>query len=123
MTYEKPKAPPTLGSYSQGKKAGGFLFVSGQLGLDPNNGELVEGGFAAQAEQCMKNIAAIAVDCGTRIERTVKTTVVVTDLRYFSTINALYTSVFIDPKPARVTFECSALPLGALVEIDAIIEL
>lgn len=117
------KAPPALGPYSQGRKAGGFLFITGQLGLDPQTSKLVEGGFKAQAEQCVRNIAAIAAEAGTSIEKTIKTTVMVTDLKQFGVINELYATVFKDPMPARASFECSALPLGAVVEIDAIVEL
>lgn len=115
------KAPPALGPYSQGVKAAGLLFITGQLGLDPETGKLVEGGTREQAAQCLRNIAAIAAENGTSLSRAVKTTVMIKDLKQFGTVNELYKETFSTPYPARASFEAAALPLGALIEIDAVI--
>ncbi|WP_319518288.1 RidA family protein [uncultured Martelella sp.] len=116
-------APAAIGPYSQAMRSGNLLFVSGQLPLDPETGEIVPGGAVEQMRQCLKNIAAIAEGAGTELSRTVKTTILVTDLSGFADINAEYGKAFADPFPARACYEVSALPKGAMVEVEAVIEI
>lgn len=116
-------APAAVGPYSQAIAVNGLLFVSGQLPVDPATGKLVGDDPVAQMRQCLRNIAAIATAAGTDLKRTVKTTVLVRDLSQFARINAAYAEAFEEPYPARATFEVSALPLGAQVEVDAVIAL
>lgn len=116
-------APAAIGPYSQAMQSGHLLFVSGQLPIDPATGAFVSGGPVEQMRQCLANIAAIAAEAGTDIARTVKTTIMVTDLGSFADINEEYGKAFTAPFPARACYEVSALPKGALVEVDAVIEL
>ncbi|QWW72395.1 RidA family protein [Rhizobium sp. WYJ-E13] len=116
------KAPPAVGPYSQGIVAGGLLFVSGQLPIDPKTGELPED-MLQQMRQCLANVEAIAIAAGTSLAKTVKTTVLVTDLSRFSEFNEIYGRAFAAPYPARACYEVSALPRGAKVEIEAVIAL
>ena len=117
------KAPAAVGPYSQAYKAGGLLFVSGQIPLDPATGEFNSNDAVEQLRQCLANIAAIAEAAGTSIDKTVKTTVLLTDLSGFAAINAAYGEVFKEPYPARACFEVSALPRGAKVEVEAVVSL
>ncbi|WP_180900397.1 Rid family detoxifying hydrolase [Martelella soudanensis] len=114
-------APAAIGPYSQAIRQGDLLFVSGQLPIDPATGAFVEGGAVEQVRQCLKNIAAIATEAGTDLTKTLKTTVLLTDLSGFNDVNAEYGKAFSEPFPARACYEVSALPKGALVEIEAII--
>lgn len=114
-------APGAIGPYSQAVTANGLLFVSGQLPLDPATGQFAAADAPGQMRQCLANIAAIAEAAGTSISRTVKTTIFVTDLSTFADINAVYGEAFAAPYPARSTIEVSALPKGALVEVEAVI--
>ncbi|MGI0524469.1 RidA family protein [Rhizobium giardinii] len=114
-------APGAVGPYSQAIKVGGLLFVSGQLPIDPATGEFNSADTVAQAEQCLKNLAAIARAAGTELSKTVKTTVLLTDLRDFSEVNHVYAGFFSTPYPARACYEVKALPKGAKVEIEAVI--
>lgn len=116
-------APGAIGPYSQARIAGNLLFVSGQLPIDPKTGDFNSSEAVEQIGQCLRNIAAIAEAAGTDIGRTIKTTVLVTDLSGFAALNEVYGSFFKEPYPARATFEVSALPKGAKVEIEAVIEL
>lgn len=116
-------APAAIGPYVQAIRAGGLLFCSGQIPLDPSTGELVGGDAAAQATQCLKNLAAVAEAAGSSLGAAVKCTIYLTDLGEFAAVNAVYETFVGDPAPARVTVEVSALPKGAAVEIDAIIAL
>ncbi|MET3598293.1 RidA family protein [Martelella mangrovi] len=122
-TISTETAPAAIGPYSQAMRSGNLLFVSGQLPLDPETGEIVPGGAVEQMRQCLKNIAAIAEGAGTELSRTVKTTILVTDLSGFADINAEYGKAFVDPFPARACYEVSALPRGAMVEVEAVIEI
>ncbi|ASY63236.1 Endoribonuclease L-PSP [Sinorhizobium sojae CCBAU 05684] len=117
------EAPGAIGPFSQAIKVGDLLFVSGQLPIDPATGEFVSNDPVEQARQCLKNIAAIAKAAGSGIERTVKTTVLLTDLSKFADINNEYATFFQTPFPARACYQVSALPKGALVEIEAVIAL
>lgn len=115
------KAPAAVGPYSQAYKAGGLLFVSGQIPLDPATGDFNSEDAVDQLRQCLANIAAIAEAAGTSLDRTVKTTVLLTDLSVFGAINEAYGQVFGEPYPARACYEVSALPRGAKVEVEAVI--
>jgi len=113
-------APKAIGPYSQGIKANGFVYTSGQIPLDPATGELVGGSFEDQVHRVLRNLQAILTAGGTDFSRVIKATVYVTDLANFGTLNSIYASYFGDHKPARTTVEVPALPKGATVEIDLI---
>lgn len=113
-------APSAIGPYSQGIAAGGLVFCSGQIGLDPATGNLVEGGVEAQAERALRNIAAVLDAAGCSFGDVVKTTLFLADIGDFATVNAVYGRFMPDPPPARSTFAVGALPKGALVEVEAI---
>jgi 2-iminobutanoate/2-iminopropanoate deaminase len=114
-----PSAPAVAGPYSPAVRAGDWLVLAGQVGLDPATGRIAEGGFEAQARQVLANIAAVLADCGATISDVAKTTIFVTDISHFPAVNAVYAEAFGDHRPARSTVEVSALPGGALVEIEA----
>jgi 2-iminobutanoate/2-iminopropanoate deaminase len=116
------KAPKAIGPYSQGIKAGDFVFTAGQAGVDPATGKLVEGSIAEQTRQTLKNIQAILETAGTSLDRVVKCGVFLQDMADFSAMNAVYAEFFPPDKnpPARTTVQAAKLPLGALVEIDAV---
>ena len=115
-----PDAPAAIGPYSQGVKAHGFVYTSGQIALDPATGNLVDGSFDEQVHRVFKNLQAILRAAGTDFSRVLKATVYVTDLGNFGALNTIYASYFGDHKPARTTVEVPALPKGAAVEIDLI---
>lgn len=117
------EAPGAVGPYSQAIKVGELLFVSGQLPIDPATGEFNSANAVEQAEQCLKNLAAIAKAAGTELSKTVKTTVLLTDLGDFAEVNRIYAGYFSAPYPARACYEVKALPKGAKVEIEAVIAL
>ena len=113
-------APKAVGPYSQAVKAGGFLFISGQLGIDPETGKLVDGGVTAQTERALKNIEAILKTFGADMSAIVKTTVFLSSIDDFLDMNGVYSKFFDDSPPARAAFQVANLPLGGLVEIEAI---
>jgi 2-iminobutanoate/2-iminopropanoate deaminase len=113
-------APQAIGPYSQGIEAGGMVFCSGQIGLDPATGSLVDGGVEAQAERALKNLTAVLDAAGCTFDDVVKTTLFLADIADFTTVNAVYGRFMPDPPPARSTFAVGALPKGALVEVEAI---
>jgi 2-iminobutanoate/2-iminopropanoate deaminase len=113
-------APAAIGPYSQGIRAGGLVFVSGQIPLDPATGQLVPGDVAAQTAQVMQNFGAILTAAACTFADVARTTIYLVDLAHFATVNEIYAKSFAVPYPARVTVQVSALPRGALVEIDAI---
>ena len=113
-------APAAIGPYSQGIQAGKTVYLSGQLGIDPATGKLVEGGVAAQARQSLKNIQALLAALGATPDNVVKTTVFLADMADFQTVNAEYAKVFAHDCPARSCVAVKALPLAGLVEIEAI---
>lgn len=117
------EAPNAVGPYSQAVKSGNTIYLSGQLGLDPKTGKMVEGGVAAQAEQALKNICAVLKSQGATADNVVKTTVFITKISDFQTVNAEYSKVFTKDFPARSCFAVAELPLGALVEIEYVIVL
>lgn len=114
------KAPGAVGPYVQATQAGDFVFVSGQLGLDPATGKMAEGGVEAQAKQSLKNLKAILAEAGLTTANVLKTTVFLADIADFAAVNAIYGEAFGDSFPARSAIQVGALPLGGLVEIEAI---
>ncbi|CAG0956707.1 RidA family protein [Geobacter sp.] len=114
------KAPKAIGPYSQAVKAGGFLFLSGQIPLDPATGEFVAGEIREQTERVLENIAAVLAEAGVGFDAVVKTTIFLTDLANFGAVNEVYGSRFSAAPPARSTVEVKGLPRGALVEIEVL---
>lgn len=112
-------APAAIGPYSQAIRNGDLVFTAGQIGLDPATGELLEG-VAEQAERALRNLTAILDAAGTSLERVIKTTVFLSDMGDFATVNEVYARHFTSPFPARSTVAVAGLPKGALVEIEAI---
>ncbi|MCU0500436.1 MAG: Rid family detoxifying hydrolase [Anaerolineae bacterium] len=112
-------APAAIGPYSQGIRAGDFIFCSGQTGLDPATGILREG-LEAQTEQVLDNLAAVLAAAGASFDDVVKTTIFLVDMADFQTVNALYGKRFSGILPARTTVAAKALPKGGLVEIDMV---
>ena len=123
VTTDAAPAPFQGAPYSQAIVSGDLVFVSGQLGVDPASGQLVEGGIAEQTERVMENVKAILEAAGSGLERLVKTTIFLADVDDFATVNAIYGKFMADPPPARSTIGVGALPKGALVEIEAIAHL
>ena len=111
------EAPAAIGAYSQAVMANGMLFASGQLGIDPATGEFAGTDFRSQAEQAVKNVAAILKAAGTDANH-VKTTVFLTDMANFAVLNEVYSTLFAAPFPARSAVAVAALPKGGLVEIE-----
>lgn len=114
------KAPAALGPYSQAIRANGFVFASGQLGLDPAVGELVEGGVQAQTRQALENAKAVLEKAGLSLSNVVKTTVFLNDIGDFAAMNEIYGQYFTENAPARSAVQVGALPKGGLVEIEMI---
>ena len=112
-------APGAIGPYSQAIVTAGLVFCSGQVGLDPATGVLVDGGVEAQAERALRNLAAVLDAAGCTFADVVKTTVFLADIGDFQAVNGVYGRFMPDPPPARSTFAVGALPRGALVEIEA----
>jgi 2-iminobutanoate/2-iminopropanoate deaminase len=113
-----PSAPPAAGPYSPAVRAGDWLVLAGQVGLDPKTGAMVSGGVEPQARQVLANIVAVLGDCGAKLSDVAKSTVFVTDIAQFATVNAIYAEAFGDHRPARSTVQVAALPGGAEVEIE-----
>lgn len=116
------KAPAAIGPYSQAMITGGLLFTSGQIGIDPATGEVVEGGIEEQAEQVIKNLEAVLKEAGTDFTKVVKTTCFLQDMGDFAAFNAVYAKYFVN-KPARSCVAVKTLPKDLLVEIEVIAEL
>ncbi len=114
------RAPAAIGPYSQAVKAGELLYCSGQIGIDPSTGELVSGGLEPQTRRALENLTEVLKEGGSSTDRVVKTTVYLTAMADFPTVNAIYAEFFSDHQPARATVAVSELPKGALFEIDAI---
>ena len=116
-----PKAPAAVGPYSQAIAANGFVFCSGQIGLDPETGDMKGETAAQQAEQCLKNLAAVLTAAGSGFDKVVKVTVYLTDMKEFSAINVVYERYFPTlGAPARACVAVAGLPKSALVEIDMV---
>lgn len=115
-----PDAPAAIGPYSQATTAGGMVFFSGQIALDPASGALVEGGIEAQARRAFDNLKAVCEAAGGTLDDIVRVGLYLTDLGQFAVVNAVMGEYFAQPYPARSTIEVAALPKGALFEVDAI---
>lgn len=120
-TIQTDKAPTAVGPYSQAKISGGFLFASGQVGINPAIGAIVDGGLEAQTEQVMANIAAVLEASGSSFDQVIKTTCFLADIADFKAFNEIYAKYFTS-KPARSCVAVKDLPLGALVEVEIIAE-
>jgi 2-iminobutanoate/2-iminopropanoate deaminase len=114
------RAPGAIGPYSQAVRAGGFVFCSGQIPLDPETGQFVPGGIQEQTEQVLRNLMAVLEAAGTSLERVVKTTVFLSNLNDFGAMNEVYARFFGEACPARSTIEAGRLPRDAGIEIDVI---
>jgi 2-iminobutanoate/2-iminopropanoate deaminase len=113
-------APAAIGPYSQAIKAGGFLFASGQIALEPTTGALVAGGIVEQTQRVLDNLGAVLAAAGTSFDQVVKTTVYLADMADFAAMNEVYGSYFPAPAPARATIQAAALPRNVRVEIDLV---
>ena len=122
-TVHTENAPAALGPYSQAMIVDGWVYTSGQVGIDPATGQLVSGGFEAQARQVLKNLDAVLTAAGGRFSDVVKTTIFVQDLNDFAQLNKLYGEAMGAHRPARSTVEVARLPADALVEIDMVARL
>jgi 2-iminobutanoate/2-iminopropanoate deaminase len=117
---EIPNAPKAVGPYSPVARAGGMVFLSGQLGINPSTGQLAGSDITSQTEQVLTNIKSVLEHVGLSFSDVVKTTIFLTDLANFQTVNTLYAEALGGHKPARSTIQVSALPLGGIVEIEMI---
>jgi 2-iminobutanoate/2-iminopropanoate deaminase len=113
-------APGAVGPYSQAIDTGALVFLSGQVGLDPATGTIVEGGIEAQAERVMRNLSAVLDAAGLTFDDVAKTTCFLADIADFEAFNKVYARFVSDPPPARSTFAVAALPRGGLIEVEAI---
>ena len=116
-----PNAPAAIGPYSQAVQAGNMLFVSGQIPIDPATGEFVGSDITTQTNQSLTNIKNILAAAGYTMNDVVKTTVLLSDIADFAAMNGVYATFFTENMPARVCYEVAKLPMGAKVEIDAIL--
>ena len=116
-------APQAIGTYSQAVRAGNTVYLSGQIPLDPATGELVAGDMEAQVRRVFENLKALAAAAGGNLDHAVRVTVYLTDLQHFALVNRVMAEYFSQPYPARAALGVAALPKGAAVEIDAILEL
>jgi 2-iminobutanoate/2-iminopropanoate deaminase len=116
-------APAAVGPYSHAVKAGGLVFCSGQVPLDPGTGKLIEGDIGDQVRRCLDSLSVVAAAAGTELARAVRMTVYLTDMADWQQVNEAYGTYFTSEPPARVAIGVAALPLGARVEIDAVIAL
>ena len=120
---ETGKAPEPIGPYSQAVVANGVLYCSGQVPLDPESGELIEGGIAEQAARCLESLEAVCLEAGTRLQAAARIGIYLTDMAEFPKVNDVYATFFEKPFPVRTTVGVAALPKGALVEMDATVPL
>lgn len=114
------KAPQAIGPYSQAVRAGGFVFCSGQIPLDPATMTIVEGGIATQTRRVLQNLSEVLAAAGSSLDRIVKTTVFLKDMNMFAEMNAVYGEFFKNEPPARATVEVARLPKDVLVEIEVV---
>jgi 2-iminobutanoate/2-iminopropanoate deaminase len=114
------KAPKAVGAYAQAVKAQGFVFLSGQIPLDPSTGELVQGDVGTQTRRVLDNLKAVLESAGTSLSKVVKATIYLIDMNDFAVVNQTYAEYFPDAKPARATIAVAGLPRGSKVEIDMI---
>jgi 2-iminobutanoate/2-iminopropanoate deaminase len=120
QVVDSEDAPKAIGPYSQAIKAGGFVFASGQIALDPATGKLIEGDIAAQTGRVLKNLSAVLAKAGSGMDRVVKTTVFLKNLSDFAAMNEAYAKFFANSPPARSTVQVAGLPKDALLEIDVV---
>lgn len=113
-------APAALGPYSQAIVAGGFVYTAGQIPLDPDSGEMVEGGVEVQAERVLENLGAILAAAGSSFSKVVKTTVFLSDMDDYAAVNEVYARYFREPYPARSAIQVARLPRGVRLEIEAV---
>jgi len=114
------KVPRPIGPYQQAVAAGGLLFLSGQVGIEPSTGRMVRGGVEAQTKQILENLKAVLEAAGASLNDVVRVAVYLTDMGDFQKVNAIYSEYFGESKPARSAIGVASLPAGALVEMDAI---
>ena len=119
-TIQTTKAPAATGPYSQAVEANGFVFASGQLGINPATGEFVEGDVQAQTRQALTNARAIMNEAGLDLNNVIKTTVFLSDMANFAAMNEIYAEFFSEPYPARSAVAVKTLPKNALVEVECI---
>ena len=119
-TVATTNAPAALGPYAQAQVSGGFVFTSGQIGIDPATGVIADG-IEAQAHQVFRNLTAVLQAAGSDMSKAVKTTVFIKNMDDFAAVNAIYAQYFTEPFPARSAVQVAALPLGAAIEVEAII--
>ncbi|MEH7255700.1 RidA family protein [Neobacillus niacini] len=122
-TISSKNAPKAIGPYSQGIQVGQFIFLSGQIPLNPSTNRVVEGDIKEQTEQVMQNIKGLLEDIGLSLQNVVKTTIFVRDIRTFDQVNTVYSRFLGEHRPARSTVEVSNLPKNVLVEIEAIVSI
>jgi 2-iminobutanoate/2-iminopropanoate deaminase len=120
VRVQTENAPAAIGPYSQAIKANGFVFVSGQIPIDPATGEFVDGGIREQTEQVLKNVSAVLQASGSSLDQVVKTTVFLADMQDFPAMNEVYGAFFRESPPARATVVAAGLPRNARVEIEAV---
>lgn len=120
QVFQTPDAPPAIGPYSQAVRGGSYLFLSGQIPLDPGTGAIVPGGIEAETHQVLKNLGAVLTAAGSSYGRVLKTTVYLVDMADFPAMNEVYAHYFTGSAPARATVAVAALPRGARIEIDLI---
>ncbi len=119
-TISTERAPRAIGPYSQAVSAGGVMYLSGQVALDPASGELVGETVEEQAARVLENLGSVLAAAGSGFDRVLKTTVYLIDMKEFAAVNEVYARYFGDSRPARATVQVAGLPKGARVEIDAI---
>jgi reactive intermediate/imine deaminase len=119
--YHSDRAPKAIGPYSQAVGAGGTVYLSGQVALDPATGQLVSGGFETEARRVFDNLRAVAEAAGPGLTAAVRVTIYLTDLAQFPVANKVMAEYFSEPYPARVTIGVAALPRGAAIEVDCIL--
>jgi 2-iminobutanoate/2-iminopropanoate deaminase len=122
-TVTADPGPPAAGPYSHAVKSNGLLFISGQVHLDPDSGKLIDGSPAEKAKRCLDNLTIIAEAAGAKLDNAVRVAVYVTDISVFAEMNEAYATYFESDPPARTTIGVAALPMGAEVEMDAILAL
>ena len=122
IAIHSPGAPAAIGPYSQAIRTGDTVYLSGQIGLDPATGSLVEG-IDAQAHRVFRNLRAVAEAAGGTLDHAVKLTLLLADLGHFVEVNEIMKGYFNEPYPARATYQVAALPRGALIEVEAILVL
>lgn len=120
-TIHTDRAPKAIGPYSQAVAAGGAVYLSGQIGLDPATTELVKGGIEAEARRVFTNLAAVAEASGSSLAAAVKVTIYLIDFGHFAVVNKIMQEFFAEPYPSRVTIQAAGLPRGAAIEVDCIL--